>query len=75
MVWKLAARYLPSLTKLEDCSSKKEGFRKAFYDFDIHNLVQLSDYQIAKLRENPNVIRNWLKIKVSVTNTQAFIKI
>ena len=54
---------------------KREGFRKAFYDFDVHKVAQLSDEQIAELRENPNIIRNRLKIKASVTNAQAFIKI
>ena len=54
---------------------KREGFRKAFYDFDVHKVAQMSDEQIAELRENPNIIRNRLKIKASVTNAQAFIKI
>ena len=54
---------------------KREGFRKAFYDFDVHEVAQISDEQMAELRENPNIIRNRLKIKVSVTNAQAFIKI
>ena len=54
---------------------KREGFRKAFYDFDVHKVAQLSDEQIAELRENPYIIRNRLKIKASVTNAQAFIKI
>ena len=35
----------------------------------------MSDEQIAELRENPNIIRNRLKIKASVTNAHAFIKI
>ena len=54
---------------------KREGFRNAFYDFDVHKVAQMSDKQIAELRENPNIIRNLLKIKASVTNAQAFIRI
>ena len=54
---------------------KREGFRKAFYDFDVHKVAQMSDEEIAELRENPNIIRNRFKIKASVTNAQAFIKI
>ncbi len=54
---------------------KREGFRKSFYDFNVHKVAQMSDEQIAELRKNPNIIRNRLKIKVSVTNAQAFIKI
>ena len=35
----------------------------------------MSDEKIAELLENPNIIRNRLKIKASVTIAQAFIKI
>jgi len=35
----------------------------------------MSDEQIAELIENSNIIRNRLKIKASVTNAKAFIKI
>ena len=54
---------------------KREAFRKSFYDFDVHKVAQISDVQIAELRENLNIIKNRLKIKISVTNAQAFIKI
>lgn len=54
---------------------KREGFRKAFNDFDVHKVAQISNKEIAKLKENPNIIRNSIKIKASVTNAKAFIKI
>ena len=54
---------------------KREAFRKSFYDFDVHKVAQISDVQIAELRENLNIIKNRLKIKISITNAQAFIKI
>lgn len=54
---------------------KREGFRRAFYDFDVYKVAQMSDEYMARLLENPNIIRNRLKIKASVTNAQAFIKI
>lgn len=52
---------------------KREGFRKAFYDFDVHKLAQMSDEQIAELRENPNIIRNLLKIKEEFGSFNSYI--
>ena len=54
---------------------KREGFRKTFNDFDVHKVAHISNKEIAKLKENPNIIRNSIKIKASVTNAKAFIKI
>ena len=52
---------------------KREGFRKAFYDFDVHKVAQMSDEQIAELRENPNIIRNRLKIKEEFGSFNSYI--
>jgi len=54
---------------------KRDGFRKAFYNFDAHKVAQMSDEHLARLQKDPNIIRNRLKLKASVTNAQAFIKI
>jgi DNA-3-methyladenine glycosylase I len=52
---------------------KREGFRKAFYDFDVHKVAQMSDGQIAELRENPNIMRNQLKIKEEFGSFNSYI--
>jgi DNA-3-methyladenine glycosylase I len=54
---------------------KREGFRKAFYDFDVQKVAQMTDEDMAKLREDSSIIRNRLKIKATVTNPQAFIRV
>jgi len=54
---------------------KREGFRKAFYDFDVQKVAQMTDEDMAKLREDSSIIRNRLKIKATVTNAQAFIRV
>lgn len=54
---------------------KREGFRKAFYDFDVQKVAQMTDEDMARLREDSSIIRNRLKIKATVTNAQAFIRI
>lgn len=54
---------------------KREGFRKAFYDFDVQKVAQMTDEDMARLREDSSIIRNRLKIKATVTNPQAFIRV
>lgn len=54
---------------------KREGFRKAFYDFDVQKVAQMTDEDMARLREDSSIIRNRLKIKATITNAQAFIRV
>ena len=54
---------------------KREGFRNAFYDFDVHKVAQMTEEEMAKLKEDSNIIRNRLKIKATVSNAQAFIDV
>ena len=53
---------------------KREGFKNAFYDFDVQKVAQMTDEDMARLREDSSIIRNRLKIKATVTNAQAFIR-
>ena len=55
--------------------SKREHFRKAFDQFDYQKIANYPEEKLATLLENPGIIRNKLKIKATVTNAQAFIKI
>jgi len=54
---------------------KREGFRNAFYDFDVQKVAMMSDSDMAKLKDDSKIIRNRLKIKATVSNAQAFIGI
>lgn len=54
---------------------KREGFKKAFYDFDVQKVAQMTDEDMARLREDSSIIRNRLKIKATVNNAQAFIRV
>lgn len=54
---------------------KREGYRAAFDGFDYRKIAQYSEAKQAQLKENPNIVRNKLKIKSTVTNAQAFIKV
>ncbi|MCU4187612.1 DNA-3-methyladenine glycosylase I [Flavobacterium sp. HXWNR29] len=55
--------------------AKRENFRKAFDNFDLKKIANYSEDKIAELAEDAGIIRNKLKIKATVTNAQAFIKV
>src|SRR3989344_3681206 len=54
---------------------KREGFRRAFDNFNAAKIAKYSDKKLAKLIADPAIIRNKLKIKGTVKNAQAFLKI
>src|SRR5205807_10393650 len=49
---------------------KRDAFRKAFDNFDPAKVARYPDNRIAKLLQNPNIIRNRLKIASAVTNAK-----
>jgi DNA-3-methyladenine glycosylase I len=55
--------------------AKRENFRKAFDDFDWNKIAHYSEEKMAELAEDSGIIRNKLKIKATVTNAQAFLKV
>ncbi|HLO74083.1 MAG TPA: DNA-3-methyladenine glycosylase I [Flavobacterium sp.] len=55
--------------------AKRENFRKAFDNFDLLKVANYSEEKMATLAEDTGIIRNKLKIKATVTNAQAFIKV
>ena len=54
---------------------KRENFRIAFDNFDINTISNYSEEKLENLIQDTGIIRNKLKIKATVTNAQAFIKI
>lgn len=55
--------------------TKREGYRKAFDNFDYTQIAQYSSQKIESLLFDTNIIRNRLKIHATVTNAQAFMEI
>lgn len=55
--------------------NKREAFREAFDNFDVQKVAEYDVNKLASLADNPKIIRNKLKIKASVANAKAFIKI
>jgi len=54
---------------------KRENFRKAFDKFDYYKIANYKQNKIDSLLQDSGIIRNKLKIKATITNAQAFIKI
>ena len=55
--------------------NKRDHFRDAFDNFDYHKIANYTHSKEAELLENPGIIRNKLKVKATISNAIAFIKI
>lgn len=54
---------------------KRKNFRKAFDNFDYQKIAQYDDKKFNELLKNEGIIRNKLKIKATISNAQAFMKV
>jgi DNA-3-methyladenine glycosylase I len=54
---------------------KREGYRKAFDDFDVQKISQYSEKDVSRLLANSEIIRNRLKINATITNARAFLQV
>jgi DNA-3-methyladenine glycosylase I len=54
---------------------KREGYRKAFDDFDVRKISRYSGKDASRLLANSDIIRNRLKIDATITNARAFLKV
>jgi DNA-3-methyladenine glycosylase I len=54
---------------------RRDGYRKAFAEFDPVKVARFTAKKKALLLKNPGIIRNRLKIESAVTNAQAFLAV
>lgn len=54
---------------------KREGYKKAFSDFDVEKVARYDDHKIEALINDPSIIRNRLKIHSVVMNARNFIRV
>lgn len=52
--------------------NKRESFRKCYDNFDIDKVCLYDEQKISELMNNPDIIRNKLKIKASINNSIIF---
>jgi len=54
---------------------KREGYRRAFSQFDPRQVARYTQKRIQRLTADPSIIRNRLKIEAAVRNARAFLAI
>jgi DNA-3-methyladenine glycosylase I len=54
---------------------KRENFRAAFDNFDYNKIATYTEDKESELLQNAGIIRNKLKIKATISNAKAFIKV
>src|ERR1700730_18018954 len=54
---------------------KREGYRRAFNEFDPEKVARYTEKRIEKLTLNPAIIRNRMKIEAAVRNARALLAI
>ena len=51
---------------------KREGYRKAFADFNPKKVARFTDARMEKILQDPGIVRNRLKVRAAVNNAALF---
>jgi DNA-3-methyladenine glycosylase I len=54
---------------------RREGYRKAFADFDVHKVAAFTNEDVERLMQDVGIIRNRLKILAAINNAKLFIEV
>lgn len=54
---------------------KRENYRKAFDQFDVHKIVKYDQAKVDALLADPGIVRNKLKVNSVITNARIFLEI
>jgi DNA-3-methyladenine glycosylase I len=54
---------------------KREGYRKAFADFDPAKVARFTEAKLEKLLLDPGIVRNRLKVYAAVNNAKRFLEV
>lgn len=54
---------------------KREAYRAAFADFDPRRIARFTPARVARLMQNPGIVRNRLKIEGTIRNAKAFLEV
>ena len=54
---------------------KREGYRKAFCNFDAELVAQMTDEDVERLMQCEGIVKNRLKIKSTITNARLFLAV
>lgn len=59
----------------ETILNKRAGYRAAFHNFDVQKVAAMTDAELTALLQDPQIVRNRLKVFAARKNAIAFIKI
>lgn len=59
----------------ETILKKRDGYRKAFDNFDPNKVARYEEEKIEKLLADPAIVRNRLKVRSAVSNAKAFLAV
>jgi len=54
---------------------KREGYRKAFADFDAAKVARFSETKVERLLADPGIVRNRLKVESAVNNAKRVLEL
>src|SRR5262245_41323346 len=54
---------------------KREGYRRAFAQFDVKRVARFTSRDVERLLEDPGIVRNRLKVESAVANARATIAV
>ena len=54
---------------------KREGYRKAFADYDLRKIARFGAAKVEKLTQDPRIVRNRLKIESVIANARAVLAV
>lgn len=54
---------------------KREGYKRAFASFEPSSVARFGKRDIARLLDNPNIVRNRLKIEATINNAKRFLEV
>jgi DNA-3-methyladenine glycosylase I len=54
---------------------KREGYRKAFKNFDAAKVARFTDKDVERLLADPGIVRNRLKVESTVNNAQRILEL
>lgn len=54
---------------------KREGYRRAFADYDVNAIAGFPEERIAELLLDPGIVRNRQKVRSVVSNAEAFLRV
>jgi len=54
---------------------KREGYRKAFANFDAAKVARFTDKDVERLLADPGIVRNRLKVESTVNNAQRIVEL